>query len=397
MNIAEIEKRKQAILDCRTDYHIPENPAITDEVLASQNFPNRSLKILAVLILTYKRKATDTELQRISTQPAALVRDLRERGFVFRDNGNKNNPYYLFRDEKGQTCREIIGFGSARIVKGDRKIPSSKDELRDFDEVAVTNLMRVIASSNNSELLLDLFQQIAANLQDVGSEEVKDKLLDILKRRNLTKEDINLITGRKDSLEIFQEQLNNLDNSDWTESKWQEFFEKNTWIFGYGLDYRFLKILQREARVSRIDVDGKNTVITDFLLASTHFTVLVELKKPTTLLFGEKLNRSDSWKLSDNLINAVSQILSQKANWLIKAETPNYTDSGELITQQTYDPKAILIIGHTREFKGDDRDSRIKSKTFELFRRNYKDIEMITYDELLERAVFIVTHKSAVT
>jgi hypothetical protein len=37
------------------------------------------------------------------------------------------------------------------------------------------------------------------------------------------------------------------------------------------------------------------------------------------------------------------------------------------------------------------KEDLIKKKTFELFRRNSRTIEIVTYDELLERAKFIVS------
>ena len=39
-------------------------------------------------------------------------------------------------------------------------------------------------------------------------------------------------------------------------------------------------------------------------------------------------------------------------------------------------------------------ERQIKEKTFELYRRDSRNIKMLTYDELLERARFIVQHKS---
>ncbi len=51
------------------------------------------------------------------------------------------------------------------------------------------------------------------------------------------------------------------------EKEWQVFFEDNDWIFGHGLKYKFLKIIQSEAHVSKTDLDGKNDVISDFLLS----------------------------------------------------------------------------------------------------------------------------------
>jgi len=50
----------------------------------------------------------------------------------------------------------------------------------------------------------------------------------------------------------------------------------------------------------------------------------------------------------------------------------------------------ILIIGTSEQFSGNNKESEIKSSTFELYRRNMRNIEIILYDELLERAEFIV-------
>lgn len=106
----EINKKKQAIQDCMAQFNVPENPAITDEILATQKFPIKSSKKLAFLILIYKREATNTELKGISDQPAALIRNLRNEGFIFQDNG-KSPPQYLYMNERGEICRKIIRLG----------------------------------------------------------------------------------------------------------------------------------------------------------------------------------------------------------------------------------------------------------------------------------------------
>ena len=125
-------------------------------------------------------------------------------------------------------------------------------------------------------------------------------------------------------------------------------------------------------------------------MGSTDFTVLVELKKPDTLLFEHGKNRSRSWRLSQYLVHAVSQILAQKAAWEIKSSETNYDEHGFPITQKTSDPKAILIIGRKDEIAGNPRDYEIKMKTFELYRRDSRSVEILTYDELYERAYYIV-------
>lgn len=233
--------------------------------------------------------------------------------------------------------------------------------------------------------------QLLSLLSGISGKE-RESLLMSLKNKVLSHEDLNILTGRKDGLETFKTELFR-EIQEWDEKKWQSFFETNSWIFGYGLDYRFLNIIQKEASISNVDLDGKQTVITDFLMSDSRFTVLVELKRPDTPLFESGGNRSKSWRLSKDLTNAISQILTQKAEWEYKSQTEQYDNEGNLIKEKTIDPKTLLIIGQTSQFNGTDRESKIKAKTFELYRRNSRNIEIVTFDELYDRASFIVNNK----
>lgn len=251
-------------------------------------------------------------------------------------------------------------------------------------------------------------------------EETKKKIKTILLRKDgqaiieelinsgiITSGDIVNIGYRKKQLEIFEKLLNQSDYIETykadnkiaglgPEAVWQHFFSSNDWIFGYGLDYRFLGILQEQAHIAASDVSGKGSVISDFLMGCSKFTVLVEIKKPDTPLFGKSKNRSNAWALSDDLISALSQLLEQKASWQVSAATDTgggFDSDGNPIKQKTVDPKSILIIGSAKQFEGEDKENLIKAKTFELFRRDSRNVEILTYDELFERASFIVSHK----
>lgn len=221
----------------------------------------------------------------------------------------------------------------------------------------------------------------------------------------ITNEDIVNTGYRKKEVVVFQKLLD--EPNFWKEYKlaegisdnkeekvWQYFFKKNSWIFGYGLDYRYKGILQQEFFASETDADGTNAVITDFLLADKRFTTFIEIKKPSTPLFKGTINRSKSWKLSNDLIESVSQILEQKASGQVKIENNElFTEDGELITQKAIDSKVILLIGNfNKEEKtaSNQREWSYKSRTFELFRRDSRNIEILTFDELFERAKFIV-------
>ena len=109
-------------------------------------------------------------------------------------------------------------------------------------------------------------------------------------------------------------------------------------------------------------------------------------------MFGKSKNRSNSWTLSEELVNSVSQILEQKASGLIKLEKQQFGKDGEPINQKTYDSKVLLLIGSWRElqYSKHTMEIEVKKKTFELFRRDSRNIEIITFDELFERAKFIV-------
>ena len=219
----------------------------------------------------------------------------------------------------------------------------------------------------------------------------------------ITSKDIVNTSFRKNELRVFKMLIDDGDYwkiyasengiTDKREEKvWQTFFERNEWIFGYGLDYRFQTILQRESYVSDVELNGSNTVIADYLLGDKMFTTFVEIKKPSTPLFGAIKNRSNSWRLSNDVVHSVSQILEQKASGLIKLDKQQYNSSGNPISQKAYDSKVILVMGHWKQLEesSNELEFEIKKKTFELFRNDSRNIEILTYDELYDRAIYIV-------
>lgn len=146
--------------------------------------------------------------------------------------------------------------------------------------------------------------------------------------------------------------------------------------------------------VSPVGIDNKEKVIVDFLMTFKDYTVIVEIKRPDSLIFSKNKNRSGSWSFHQDFIDAVSQVLEQKAEWLILSQKNDLykNDGSEKLKQRTRNAKAILIIGNKNEFLNieNEREREIKQDTFELFRQETKNIEIITYDELLERVEYIV-------
>ena len=276
--------------------------------------------------------------------------------------------------------------------------------LIDIDTVNYDKQKTCLYSVSDNPKIFNDFQKI---LENEDGEELIKQILDL---ENITSHDIVSTGYRKAQLEIFRQLLQEgyideykskiLENPNTQDEKaWQEFFNSNQWIFGYGLDYKFKSVLQKEFHASNTDVSGKGAVIADFLMGDKRYTSFVEIKLPTTTLFKKQQNRSGCWKLSSELIDAYSQILEHKASGELKLESQNalYDEAGKLINQHAYDAKVFLIIGLLKEFEESDcsdLEKKVKLKTFELFRRDSRNVEIMTYDELFERAKFIVEHKS---
>jgi len=265
----------------------------------------------------------------------------------------------------------------------ERRITLGDDNLPEIDDETKKKLKTLLFRKDGQEIIEEVLASGIITHSDIVNIGYRKKQLDIFDK----------LLNQEDYLQTYISENKLTDKR--PESIWQNFFNANDWIFGYGLDYRFLSILQKEPHVSGEDVAGKDSVINDFLMGCNKFTVLVEIKRPDTPLFGNDKNRSNSWTLSSDLISSLSQILEQKASWQVNSETnsnKNFDTDGNHIKQKTFDPKSILIIGSTKQFDGEDKKNQIKTKTFELFRRDSRNVEIITYNELYERAKFIVEH-----
>jgi hypothetical protein len=185
-------------------------------------------------------------------------------------------------------------------------------------------------------------------------------------------------------------------NEEKTEEYWQDFFSNNDWIFGYGLNYKFLTIDSNQPNYGGEKFTGKGKQKGDYLTHSESnnikFTVLVEIKKPTSLLLAKSLKtkehlkyRNGAWLLGSELLGGVSQVQVNCKSWQKSAED---IVNKELIENKIYTvrPKGILVIGNTSEFENDIE----KITSFELFRQSINNVEIVTFDELCERAKFII-------
>ena len=250
--------------------------------------------------------------------------------------------------------------------------------------------VRDISAGNGPKIITDASDQaLLSRIKRLNHDE-RERLFRGF-RADLSQSEINLILGRRQALEAFERQLA---GGEWPEAMWQDFFERQSWVFGYGLDYRIMRPFDREMVVGAGSIDNRERPTVDYLMNFTDYSVLVEIKRPDTPIFQQRRSgRSGTWRFSNEFMDAVSQVLEQKAEWLAQAQSgQNYDKSGtRRLTARTRDPKAILVIGRGAEIEGvgNARDAEVRRDTFELFRRDTRNLDIVTFDELLERARFI--------
>ena len=206
----------------------------------------------------------------------------------------------------------------------------------------------------------------------------------------LSEADINQLLNRKEKLSNFKGDMKKHEDD---ESWWQNFFENNKWIFGYGLNYQILRQEQTQPHYGGDRVDGTGGQKGDYLtstLGNISFTVLVEIKTPNTpLIQGTKEIRNGAWSLSKELTDAVSQIEANIDTWDKRgSKEPDNQDRFEKDEIYTVQPKGIIVIGNL-----DSLDSRSKRESFQRFRKSIHGIDILTFDELLKRAEFIVAEE----
>lgn len=175
----------------------------------------------------------------------------------------------------------------------------------------------------------------------------------------------------------------------WTEAEWEAFFASNTWIFGLNLGFQFLGTIKTQPKCVAPSVFGGGGQRGDFLLGTmgdARFTVVVDIKKPDALLVQDRPYRNRVYAPGPELSGGVAQLQSYCSAWEQKAQKdPEESIELDQRNISAVQPKGILIVGHTSSL-GD----RHKRDSFARFRRNTLNPEIVTYDELLERARFIV-------
>ncbi len=222
---------------------------------------------------------------------------------------------------------------------------------------------------------------LAALLRDYGNDRLFELLADLRPGLSEWVAHKHVFERRRDAVATFE---HHLDAGDWREHDWQLFFDQHTWMFGVGLRYVFLGLEQSRPTLGGRSVTGRGGVEGDFLASTVgqiRFTVLVELKTPAAALVKTTSYRNRAHVPGDDVVGGVAQVQAQCAAWE-RSATVLENDQVDAVTVQ---PRGLLVVGNLSSLGSPDQ-----VRAFERFRRNVVNPEIITFDELLERARFVL-------
>lgn len=205
--------------------------------------------------------------------------------------------------------------------------------------------------------------------------------------------DIYALASKRVALAEFEGKL----GTDASEREWQDYFEANPWVFGHGLNYVFLdKVgpkLETATTGSAFDRGGKRIDALMRTRAEISQYVLIEIKRDATKLLRKDEYRPGCWTASNELSAAVTQtqktvfeFTQHRFHDLLKDENGNHTNKAAYAVE----PRSFVVLGNLSQLQGNND----KIACFELYRRKLVAPEIVTFDELFQRARCIVDNLS---
>jgi len=297
-------------------------------------------------------------------------------------SGPSDRYYFSFVGDEIETLINFIAGVRTVPLEDDTKVHLPDEVLKDtvLDQEQARRIF-----AKNPDLFLQLAQQ----------EDITRDLVAVGYRRSQLQRFESLLCDAS----YFASEQNRLQCR--PEDVWQDFFEANTWIFGYGLSYQFLskldeRKLEQIVRGRDLTAAGKRSdalMKTRGIISSLCF---VEIKRHDTPLLGSAQYRPDVWSPSSELAGGVSQVQTtvhtaiESLGHRLMPRDDMGDPTGEVLLN--IEPRSCLVVGSLDQFQTDCGINVPKFRSFELYRRHTWRPEIITFDELLQRARFIVEH-----
>ncbi len=224
-------------------------------------------------------------------------------------------------------------------------------------------------SDSDKEAIIDLFDKLSLST-DFLTQQSLAKTKEIVDNKYIQK----IIKTCEDLISLKTD-------SESLEKQWQGFLHDNSWIFS-SLFAQPVVLHQREAYVGGKTIENKDGKFNDFLLKSSLSTNVsfLEIKTHKTKLVEATAYRgTDVYSIAKDVSGCIAQVLNQRDNFQKEFYALKSKSKGIKAVFETLNSKCMVLIGSLSDLNDEQKSS------FELFRTNSRDVEILTFDELLEK------------
>lgn len=387
----------------------------TDFVVGEDDFNNLSVNPMPSNDAYYFKNSKKTLVKRFVLKRSAQVEKACAITLAKNEDGKYSPRFDFFIYDI--TKKSLKEYSSDEVDVSKIKIKAKVDFgdcYKEFNELLghIMNLDDIeLEKVSYRAVKTDYLSSLEESLKNISKEDVLSKLSKEYKGK-LTDKDISLLLDRKAKLEIFEKLLsdreyfnkviNELGPNKRPEDVWQHFFENNQWIFGYGLklvsceSFDDDKLEQITTGANVFSGGGKRV---DGLLKTRGYVsslMFCEIKTDTTpLLNSTQYRKPDVYTVAEHVRGGVAQVqkTTHKALRTIAADFhKRYSAAGVPLREEisTIRPRQVVVVGNLKQLMDGEEINPEMSLSFELYRKSINDVEIITFDELYERAKFIV-------
>lgn len=181
----------------------------------------------------------------------------------------------------------------------------------------------------------------------------------------------------QETLKKYKDLMKLKTGGDRLEKQWQEFLKDNSWIFS-SIFAQPVILFKREAYVGGKTIDNQNGKFNDFLIKnslSDNVSFLEIKTHKTKILENASYRGDDVYSATKDLTGCLIQVLNQRDNF----QKEFYSTKGKSKGKgnfETFNSKCVVLIGSTKDLDDNQKYS------FELYRSNSRDVEILTFDEL---------------
>ncbi|MEX1378420.1 MAG: Shedu immune nuclease family protein [Eubacteriales bacterium] len=262
---------------------------------------------------------------------------------------------------------------------------NSKKTLIIDDELADPEIEEIVALLKKSPSINEIIKKLS-------EKEIDSKFIaDLINSDNFDVSAISDSISTEKSNQLYYSLRCNLINTAYlkqnltnaNEEFWQTTFKQNPHIL-FSVIPLMGQIIQSQPYFGGKAITNINGNVGDFLYKyGENNCGIVEIKTPLSRLIDKTSYRSGVYAPSKDLLGSIVQIKTQRDSFMKEYYAIKGKSTEDCIYYEGYEPSCYIITGDNSNFDKDEK------RSFELFRRELRDINIITYNELIHKLELI--------